>query len=244
VIPSSAFYAALADMLVPIVAAGLDHIDTVDIAYDITDWIPSGAAYENFLRGIGQPIIQFDHGFIDIATPAYRTADFGRQRGTRPTFTYPAPEVLTLPRHLSIGRIQTSMTTSTFKTRIPDRLAPTLTRAIGTGLRGSIAPLIKRVLSATTGASHNRIDDDPTRFRIAITIQADSIVRTANLAAEGIFDISAPIAARIAELTLRDSFERTGALTPAQVVEPNDFLDGLAAQSLSYDLTDAALDSI
>ncbi|MFD4440234.1 saccharopine dehydrogenase NADP-binding domain-containing protein [Nocardia sp. NPDC058519] len=176
VIPSAAFYAALADMLASITAADFDHIDTVDIAYDITGWIPSGAAYTNFLRGIGEPITQFDHGFIDVATPAYGTADFGRPQGIQPTFTYPAPEVLTLPRHLSIDRIRTSMTTSTFKTRVPDRLAPTLTRAIGKGLRSPVAPLVKKVLSATTGSSHDRIDDDPTRFRIAITIRTDSIV--------------------------------------------------------------------
>ncbi|TCJ96420.1 saccharopine dehydrogenase NADP-binding domain-containing protein [Nocardia alba] len=242
VIPSAAFYAALADMLVPITAAGLDRIDTVDIAYDITDWTPSGAAYNNFLRGIGQPVVQFDHGFIDVATPAYYTADFGRTRGAQRVFTYPAPEVLTLPRHQNIDRIRTSMTTSTFRTPVPDRLVPTVTRAIGKGLRGPAAPLVKKVLEATTGSSHDRIDNDPTRFRIAVTLRADTIVRTATLAAAGIFDITAPIAARIAEVTLHDSFEAAGALAPAQVVDPKTFLAGLTEHGLSYHLGTATGD--
>jgi short subunit dehydrogenase-like uncharacterized protein len=236
-IPSAAFYAGLADLLVPVAAGKLDHIDTVDIAYHITDWIPSGAAYINFLRGIGEPITQFDHGFIEVATPAYRKVNFGHPLGIQPTFSYPAPEVFTLPRHMNIGQLRTSVTASTFNTKIPDRLAPGVTKAIRKGLDSPVAPLVEKLLSVTLGSSRNRIDGDPTTFQLTVTIQAGATAITANLAANGIFDITAPIATRIAELTLQQSFDGIGALTPAQVVEPISFLSALAAQGLSYQIS-------
>jgi hypothetical protein len=189
------------------------------------------------LRGIGESITQFDDGFIDVATPVYRNVNFGHPLGMQPTFTYPAPEVFTLPRHMNIDRLRTSVTTSTFKTKIPDRLTPVVTKAIRKGLDSPVAPLVEKFLSATLGTSRNRIDHDPTTFQLAVTIQAGAMVITANLAADGIFDITAPIATRIAELTLQQSFDGTGALTPAQVAEPVSFLSALAAQGLSYQIS-------
>jgi hypothetical protein len=68
--------------------------------------------------------------------------------------------------------------------------------------------IVERHRLASTIITSNRIQDDPTTFRIAIRLEADSLVLTATLDAHGIFDITAPIAAGIAELTLADIFAR------------------------------------
>lgn len=228
-VPSAAFYATLADLLVSVMADDLDHVDAIHIGYHITDWIPSGAAYANFLRGMGKPIIQFDHGLIEVPQPHYRTMDFGQPLGKLPTFTYPAPEVLTIPRHVNVDRINTAVSTSTFKTMIPDRLTPAMTRVIGRGLAGPARPLVERVLSTTTGSSRERIHADPTTFRIAVRLKADTVVRTATFDSRGIFDITSPIAATIATLTLTNTFNESGALAPAEIVSnPRGLLNALA----------------
>ncbi|MFV8053654.1 saccharopine dehydrogenase NADP-binding domain-containing protein [Mycobacterium sp. 48b] len=236
-IPSAGFYAALADALVSLIAADTGRIDTVDIAYHITDWTPSGAAYANFLRGMGQPIVQFDHDYVEVRTPLLRTTEFPDPVGTRTVFTYPAPDAVTLPRHLDVGTLRTWMSASTFGSPVPDRFVPLMTRAVGAALRSPLRSLAETLFSATTRSTHTRIDDDPTRFWISVRVEGASGVRAATLSADGIFDLTAPIAASIVGTTLEDAFAVTGAVSPAQIIEPRAFLDGLAGHGLTYTLS-------
>lgn len=235
-IPSAAFYAALADALVTLMAAETGRINTVDIAYHITDWTPSGSAYANFLRGMGQPIVQFDQGYVEVRTPLLRTAEFPGPVGTQTVFTYPAPDAITVPRHLDVGSVRTWMSAGTFGTPVPDRFVPLVIRGIGAALRSPFGSLAETLFSATTRSTHTRIDDDPTRFWISVRAEGESGVRMATLSAAGIFDLTAPIAASIVGSTLEDTFVATGAVSPAQIVEPRAFLDGLGGNGLTYEL--------
>ncbi|MGA5541044.1 saccharopine dehydrogenase NADP-binding domain-containing protein [Mycobacterium sp. NPDC051198] len=236
-IPSAGFYAALADALVTLIAAETGRIDIVDIAYHITDWTPSGAAYANFLRGMGQPIVQFDRSYVEVRTPLLQTAAFPDPVGTQTVFTYPAPDAVTVPRHLDVGAVRTWMSASTFGSPVPDRFVPLMTRAVGAALRSPFRSLAESLFSASTRSTHTRIDDDPTRFWISVRAAGGSGERTAALSADGIFDLTAPIAASIVGATLDDAFAATGALSPAQIVEPRVFLDGLAGHGLTYTLS-------
>ncbi|MFV8166285.1 saccharopine dehydrogenase NADP-binding domain-containing protein [Mycobacterium sp. 134] len=236
-IPSAAFYAALADALVTLLAAESGRIDAVDIGYHITDWTPSGAAYANFLRGMGRPIVQFDQGYVEVRTPRLETAEFPDPVGTQTVFTYPAPDAVTVPRHLDVGSVRTWMSASTFGSAVPDRFVPLMTRAVGAALRSPFRSPAETLFSATTRSTHTRIDDDPTRFWISVKAEGESGVRTATLSADGIFDLTAPIAAAIVGITLGDAFVATGAVSPAQIVDPRAFLDGLARHGLAYQLS-------
>ncbi|WP_433249281.1 saccharopine dehydrogenase NADP-binding domain-containing protein [Actinomadura nitritigenes] len=234
VVPSAAFYAALADLLVAAMAAPTGRAETVEIAYHLTGWTPSGAARDNVLRGLGQPILQYDGTLVEVADPRAQVTDFGDPIGRRTTVTYPAPEILTIPRHLDVERVRTVMTTSTFGAPLPARLAAPAVRALGRALRSPAAPLVRRAFTAVTGASATRIDDDPTAFRITAHLTAGGRTTRGVIDAKGIFDITAPIAARIAAATLDPGFTATGALAPAQILPPRDILDGLTAHGLTY----------
>jgi len=236
-LPASAFYATLCDLLVGIAARRLERVDDIDLAYRVTDWIPSGAAFVNRLEGVGQPMIQFDRSVVTVERPPpTRSFDFGAPIGPQRVAMYPAPEIQTLPRHIDVGRIRSSMTTSTLVPGPLGRFTPQLARVTAAGLkRAATAKLVERVMAATSGGSRERVMNDPTRFDLVAHLSGPAGTCTASLSGPGIFDITGPIAARIAARTLDDDFDLTGPLSATEAVaDPSAFLDALEDRGISY----------
>ncbi|RDI67996.1 saccharopine dehydrogenase NADP-binding domain-containing protein [Nocardia pseudobrasiliensis] len=234
-IPSAAFYAMLADLLVSLAAAEFERIDDLDLAYRITDWVPSGAAYRSRLRGLALPILEFDDGPV-VARSATRTVEFPAPIGRRRVVSYPLPEVLTIPRHVPVRRIRPAMTASTVVPGFAEPLAPQLARLFAWGLRSPLSGVFQRVARAATVGERTRIPNDPTRFHIVATLRGGGMRRTATLSGAGIFDITGPIAARVAARTIAADFTASGPLAPAQVVDPAEFLNALRDSGIRYRL--------
>ncbi|MDL9935950.1 saccharopine dehydrogenase NADP-binding domain-containing protein [Gordonia sp. ABSL1-1] len=248
-VPSAAFYSTLADWTATVLA---DHngpedgvnpafdVDSIDIAYHIENWTPSGAAYANFLRGIENPIIQWRDGQTTARRPHTRPVDFGPEVGTRTAVTYPAPEVFTIPRHLTVDQVSTSMTAATFDNPVPERLSAMATRGMTALMRTPMAPIVRRGFGRALGGSVTRIDADPTLFTIVVTVEANGVTERAVVRGHGIFDITAPIAAHIALATTADGFDQAGGLSSAQVCDPPTLMASLADHGVRMEVDSPA----
>ncbi len=234
-IPSAAFYALLADLLVSLAAVEFEWVDELDLAYRITDWVPSGAAYQSRLRGLALPILEFDDGPV-VARSSTRTVEFPTPVGRRRVVTYPLPEVLTIPRHVPVRRIRPAMTASTVVPAYAEPFAPQLARLFAWGLRSPLSGAFQRIAATATVGKRARIAHDPTRFHIRATLRGGGMRRTATLSGAGIFDITGPIAARVAARTIAADFTASGPLAPAQAVDPAEFLDSLRDSGIRYSL--------
>ncbi|WP_225729062.1 MULTISPECIES: saccharopine dehydrogenase NADP-binding domain-containing protein [unclassified Nocardia] len=234
-VPSAAFYAALADLLIALAATEFEQVDDLDIAYHITDWVPSGAAFEARLRGLTQPVLQFDDGLVELTTqPAARWADFPAPIGRRRVVAYPLPDVLTIPRHVPVRRIRPAMTASTVLPPFAVPFVPQLSRLYRWGMRTPLSRVFERAGAAATGGVRTRIANDPTQFHIVARLSGGGAHRTATLSGPGIFDITGPIAARIAARTIEADFTASGPLAPAQVVDPAEFLNAMRDRGVRY----------
>ncbi|MBF6328103.1 saccharopine dehydrogenase NADP-binding domain-containing protein [Nocardia transvalensis] len=242
-VPSAAFYAALADLLVSLAATGFERVDDLDLAYHITDWVPSGAALEARLRGLALPVMAFDDGLVELrGQPPTRSMDFPAPIGRRRVVAYPLPEVLTIPRHVPVRRIRPAMTASTVVPAFAERFAPQLSRVFAWGLRSPLSGAFERVAVAAGGGVRTRIANDPTHFHIVARLSGGGMHRTAALSGPGIFDSTGPIAARIAGRTVEDDFTASGPLAAAEVVDPAEFLDALRERGIRYRIDDAVVE--
>ena len=245
VVPSAAFYATLADLLVSLAAAGLERIDDLDIGYHIDGWVPSGAALEARLRGVALPVIAFDDGFFELTgQPPARYFDFPAPVGRRRVVAYPLPEVLTIPRHLQVGRIRPAMTAATLVPPVAERFVPELSRLFSWGLRSPLSGIFERVAAAAAGGVHTRIPNNPTVFPIAVRLSGGAVHRTATMSGAGIFDITGPIAARIAARTTETGFTASGPLAAAQLVDPAQFLEALRENGIRYRVDEGSTEKI
>ncbi|MGX1806528.1 saccharopine dehydrogenase NADP-binding domain-containing protein [Nocardia sp. NPDC055321] len=239
-LPASAYYATLCDLLVALAARDAGPIDDLDIAYRVTGWVPSGAAFVNRLEGIGQPMIQYDNGFVDVTRlPATRTVSFGPELGSRRVTMYPAPEVLTIPRHVDVARVRTSMTTSTLIRKPLGRLVPHVGTLAALARHTPAAGLVERILAAGLTGTPTRVHADPTRFDLVAHLRTRSGTHTALLSGPGIFDITGPIAARVAAHTLTPGFAAAGPLAAAELLDPAPFLDALLDRGVTYRISPA-----
>ncbi|EHN13048.1 hypothetical protein PAI11_00490 [Patulibacter medicamentivorans] len=234
-LPASAFYATLADLIVSLAARGHGTLETVDISYRITGWQPSGVSLDNWLEGLGRPMLQYDAGFVTRRAPTTRSVRF--PQGDERVATYPAPEILTIPRHVDVQRLTTSMTTATM---VPPPLGPAvplLARLASVTERSPMRRPVRRLATRMLRGSTARSGDDPTSFDILVELGTAGTRRSAHVSGTGIFDCSAPIAAGIAARTTQDDFAAAGPLAAAEVVDPTTFLDALSEHGITYAVT-------
>jgi hypothetical protein len=153
---------------------------------------------------------------------------------------WPAPEIFTIPRHINVGRIQASMTTSTLAPRPLERCVPQVSRILGIGMRHTVTTgITERMFAITSGGGHTPILHDPTTFAIVAHLRTASSQRIATLRGSGIYTTTIPITARIAARTLDPAFTASGPLAAAEILDAEAFLKGLAAYGVDYRIADA-----
>jgi len=153
-------------------------------------------------------------------------------------------DVLLTGRHLPVRRIRPAMTAATLVPPVAERFVPELSRLFSWGLRSPLSGIFERVAAAAAGGVRTRIPDDPTHFHIAAQLSGDGVHRTATLTGSGIFDITGPIAARIAGRTTEADFTGSGPLAAAQLVDPAQFLDTLQEHGIRYCLDECSTEKI
>jgi short subunit dehydrogenase-like uncharacterized protein len=142
--------------------------------------------------------------------------------------SFPAGEVLTVPRHLSAGEVTGWMVVGRGMTRVARLLSPVLPVVLGT-----LLPLAERVaVRGPEGPDEEARHDS--RFTILLDAEADGGARgRLEISGRDPYGLTAEIVL-IGAACLLEGDVPAGVLAPAQLVEAEGFLDLLAPHDLEY----------
>jgi short subunit dehydrogenase-like uncharacterized protein len=213
------------DMLAALTAAGMGKLDEIGIAYRVEGFSPThGTALSALEIMRGGDVVWSEGGW----RPAPRSADGGRWRfpdpiGEQATLRYPAGEQITVPRHVKTARVRTVLSGMAVPPRATPLLAaatPLLGLALRAGpIRGATSALI-RCLPAAPGDRARK----SSRFVVSCEARAGTRSRRGSVRGSDPYGFTAISLAHGAELCASPSYERAGALAPAQAFEPATFL--------------------
>ncbi len=228
------------DMIAALTAEGLDAVDELSLAYAVSSFGPSRGTALSAMGMMSEGDVEWHNGAFVPADRSVRrpSVDFppplGRQRMVR----YPAGEHVTVPRHVPVRRVRTSITAGTFT---PPRmsvaaglLAPVLQAALGTPLRGPIDALVGRL---PEGPSEER--RKAARFTVVCDLRAGEVRRRGVISGRDVYGLTARSLAAGALRCAAPGFEGAGALAPAQAFDPRDFLGELADFDVAWEVSDA-----
>lgn len=213
------------DMIASLTAAGIEPLDEIVVAYWVRGFGPTRgtahSALEIFRSG---GLVWRDGGWH--AAP--RDVNGGRWRfpepiGERRTLRYPAGEQITVPRHVKTGEVRTLLSGMALP---PPPLASLAVPALGLAMRTPLKRAANAVINRMPeGPSEN--DRRQARFVIVCEARAGSRVRRGTVRGPDPYGLTARTTGQGALLAADPSFDRAGALAPAQAFDPQAFLDSL-----------------
>jgi hypothetical protein len=169
---------------------------------------------------------------IGCAGPFRRTfTDGHRARMMR----FPGAEIVLLPRHLDVGRVDVSFTSrSTLPRHVPGSAGIPAMATIEWVARTPLYPLVRSLTQRLPAPS----DDIP---HVAVECEASNrdCARRFRLTARGAYRFTAAAVCEAARRVVAPDFHLAGPLTPAQAFEPATFLDALARHDSRYWEVDA-----
>jgi hypothetical protein len=164
-------------------------------------------------------------------------ADGGRWRFPQPvgeqrTLRYPAGEQITVPRHVETAQVRTLLRGMALPPPPFASLAlPSLGLAMRTPLRRVVDAVIGRMPEGPSEESRRR-----SRFIVDCEAKAGSRTRRGTVTGSDVYGLTAVTTTHGALLAADPSFDRKGALAPAQAFEPAAFLDALAEFGVEYEV--------
>jgi len=214
------------DLIASLTAEGMEPLDEIVVAYYVRGFGPTrGTALSALEVFRGGDLVWRENCW----QAAPRSADGGRWRfpepaGEQRTLRYPAGEQITLPKHVETAKVRTLLSGMALP---PPPLASLAIPMMGLAAR---TPL-KRVADAVI----NRMPEGPSekdrgksRFMVSCEAKAGPRVRRGTVAGSDVYGLTAVTTSHAALLAADPSFDRVGALAPAQAFDPGSFLDVLA----------------
>jgi short subunit dehydrogenase-like uncharacterized protein len=222
------------DLIASLTAAGMEPLDEITIAYRVGGF---GAT-----RGTALSALEiFRGGDVEWREggwrPAPRRADgggfhFPQPVGEKRTLRYPAGEQITVPKHIQTARVRTLLSGMALPPPPLASLAvPALGLAMRTPLRHAAGALINRM---PEGPSEE--DRRKSRFIVSCEAKAGSRTRRGSVTGTDVYGLTAVTTSEAALLTADPSFDRRGALAPAQAFDPAAFLDSLSGFGVEYEV--------
>ena len=225
------------DMIAALTAAEMGPLDEIVVAYSVGGFGPTrGTALSALQVFRGGDVVWRDGDWrpapSGIGGGSFR---FPEPVGEKRVLRYPAGEQITVPRHIETASVRTLLSGMGLPT---PPFASLAMPALGLATRGPL----KRVSSAVIG----RLPEGPSpdarakaRFMVVCEARAGSLTRRGSVSGRDVYGLTAVTTALGASLAADPSFDRSGALAPAQAFEPAAFLDSLAGFGVSYELEPA-----
>jgi short subunit dehydrogenase-like uncharacterized protein len=235
-VPGMGFDYAPGDMIAARTAEGMGPLEEITIAYCVRGFAPTqGTALSALEIMRGGDVVWRDGEW----RPAPRSAGGGRWRfpepiGEQRMLRYPAGEQITVPRHVETARVRTllsGMVVPPQMTALAGPTAPLLGLALRTPLGGGAAALVRR-LPAGPDERHRKA----ARFTISCEAKAGSRARRGTVSGADVYGLTAATTAHAALLCADPSYDRRGALAPAQAFDPAAFLAALADFGVSVEV--------
>lgn len=206
VIPAAAFYGGLADLLSSALASD-GEIDEITVAIALDRWWPTDGTRRTGERNKAPRLVVEDGRLVPLV-PSAEVPDwvFSAPLGPQAMIELPFSEIITLARHLKVGRIRSL-----------------LNRSALADLRDAATPA--PTASDASGRSAQR-------FELVVRLVQDGMTRTAGVRGQDIYAVTAPIVTEVALRLLAPSYRRSGALALAEAVDPMELVGSLHGSAL------------
>jgi len=224
------------DMLAALTADGMGPLEEIVLAYCVQGFEPThGTALSGLEIMRGGDVVWADGEW----RAAPRSADGGRWRfpepiGEQRMLRYPAGEQITVPRHVETGRVRTLLNGMVAPPRLMPLAvisSPLLGLAMRTPLRRATGALVRRLPAAPDEQSRGAA-----RFTISCEARSRAGARRGAVRGSDVYGLTAASLAHGALLCADPSYDRAGALAPAQAFDPASFLATLADFGVSIDV--------
>jgi short subunit dehydrogenase-like uncharacterized protein len=222
------------DMIAALAAAGMEPVDEVAVAYRVGGFGPTRGTALSALQILGEDAVEWrDRGW----RPAGRKVDGGSFRfpppvGEKRTVRYPAGEQITVPRHIETARVRTMLSGMSLP---PPPLATLAVPAVALAMRTPMRHLAGAVIQRMPEGPSEQ-DRRGAKFMVGCEVRAGSRVRRGSVTGTDVYGLTAVTTTHGALLAADPSYERSGALAPAQAFDPQDFLAALADFGVAFEV--------
>jgi short subunit dehydrogenase-like uncharacterized protein len=235
-VPGMGFDYLPGDLIASLTAEGMGPLEEIVVAYCVHGFTPThGTALSGLEIMRGGDVVWTDGDW----RPAPHSTDGGRWHfpdpiGEQRMLRYPAGEQITVPRHVETARVRTLLNGMV----VPPQLmplavisSPLLGLAMRTPLRQAMGALLRRLPAAPSEAGRKA-----SRFTISCEARGRAGVRRGTVRGSNVYGLTAAAVAHGAVLCADPSYDRSGALAPAQAFDPTSFLAALADFGVSIDV--------
>jgi short subunit dehydrogenase-like uncharacterized protein len=222
------------DMIAALVAAGMEPVDEVAVAYRVGGFGPTRGTALSALQILDGDAVEWRDSEWH---PAGRRVDGGTFRfpqpvGEKRTVRYPAGEQITVPRHIETALVRTMLSGMALP---PPPLATLAVPAIGLAMRTPIRHIAEAAIRRMPEGPSEE-DRRGAKFMVGCEVRAGSRVRRGSVTGSDVYGLTAVTTAHGALLAADPAYERSGALAPAQAFDPQDFLAALADFGVAFEL--------
>lgn len=202
VVPATAFYGGLADLLVTAVLDGDTQADAVDVAIGLDRWWPTAGTRVTGARSTAPRLAVRAGVLTPLESPAPSgTWAFPGTLGDQAVVQLPFSEVVTIARHLDVGELRSHLNTAPLAD-LRDAATP------------PPAPTDERGRSAQ-------------RFVVEVVVRRGGDTRRAHVAGQDIYAVTAPIVVEGAVRLLDGRHGRPGVVAPGEAFDAADVLAAL-----------------
>ncbi|MEK6276478.1 MAG: saccharopine dehydrogenase NADP-binding domain-containing protein [Actinomycetota bacterium] len=225
------------DLIAHLTAEDMGPLDEATLAY----WVRGFGATRGTALSALEILKGGDHEYRDgRLQPGSQKVNRGTFRfpspvGEQRMVRYPAGEPITVPRHVDTRNVRMLLSASAVA---PRRLAPllplgipSLGLAMRTPLRKAAEAAIRRLPEGPSEA-----DRAKTRWMIVCEAQVGGRTRRGTVTGPDPYGLTAVTTVHGAVLAAEPSFDRSGALAPAQAFDAASFLDALAGFGVDYEV--------
>jgi short subunit dehydrogenase-like uncharacterized protein len=237
VVPGAGFDYLPGDLLCAVAARGHEPLRELVVAYAVSGFGATRGTLHSALQMLREDEVEYVDGDWQPAgaAPLRERFAFPDPIGEQAVARYPGGEVVTVPRHVRTRALRQRISARSFAPR-PEvaGFVPAVTAAL--------APLLRTPLSAPLDALVDRLPEGPSdaareKSRFTIVAEAhgeDGGTGRAVLQGSDVYGLTAVTAVELARIMCLDRFDRSGALAPAQAVDPEDFLGFLGEHGVSF----------
>jgi len=213
------------DLIASLTADGMEPLDEIVVAYFVRGFGPTrGTALSGLQVFRGGDLVWREGRW----QPAPRGADGGRWHFPQPvgeqrTLLYPAGEQITLPKHIETANVRTLLSGMALP---PPPLASLALPMMGLATRTPFKQVTNAVINRMPEGPSDE-DRRKSRFMVACEVKAGSRSRRGTVTGHDVYGLTGVTTVQGALLAADPSFDRSGALAPAQAFDPQAFLDAI-----------------
>jgi Saccharopine dehydrogenase NADP binding domain len=212
VLPATAFYGGLSDLLATAAVADWDFVDEMRIGIGLDSWHPTLGTRITGYRNTARRLMVVEGRLQPLPQPApERSWDFPEPLGRQDVVELSFSEIVLINRHLRVGHLHTYINHAPLRD-LRDANTPPPLAADGTGRSSQ-------------------------RFVVEVIARRGNKTRRAIARGRDIYAVSAPLVCEAAQRILEGDVQAVGGHSPGELFDAKGFLKALAPNHLTFQIT-------